>query len=100
MRTVAMHPWEDAMPDSEFDRLIEAQKRGENVPVDSMSSSAELDTRRSKSSLGPSVFGSDQEGTMPGPAAHTTHDLAPGDVIFGDSDEGAIAVGPPLTAEA
>ena len=40
----------------EFDKLVEAQKRGEGIAMDRPSSSAELDTRRSKSGLASSLF--------------------------------------------
>jgi hypothetical protein len=103
------------MSDTEFNRLIEAQKHGEIVPADSASSSAELDTRRSKSALSASALGSgsgqeiigwddnDQGPIMGhGPAVATPHSsdvaLGPNDVMFGDGDEGIIASGPRVEA--
>jgi hypothetical protein len=98
------------MSDSEFDRLMESQKR-EGVPTDTPSSSAELDTRRSKSALGPSVLGgSDQVvigyddanqspifGHEPAVATPHASDAAGAgggsDIIYGDADEGVIAGG-------
>jgi hypothetical protein len=89
------------MPDSEeFDKLVEAQKRGEGIAMDRPRSSAELDTRRSKSGLASSLFtGGADDASQPVPA----HDPAAAggnvDIIYGDGDEGANYVGP-VTATA
>jgi hypothetical protein len=79
----------------EFEKLVEAQKRGEGIAMDRPSSSAELDTRRSKSGLASSILtGGADDASQPA----APHDAAPAggnvDIIYGDGDEGAIYVGP------
>jgi hypothetical protein len=79
----------------EFEKLVEAQKRGEEIAMDRPSSSAELDTRRSKSALSSSILtgGADDASQPVAP-----HDAIPTgehvDIVYGDGDEGAIYVGP------
>jgi hypothetical protein len=89
------------MPDTdEFDKLVEAQKRGEGIAMDRPSSSAELDTRRSKSGMASSLFtgGADDAG-QPAPEHDTPAAGGNVDIVYGDGDEGAIYVGP-VTATA
>jgi hypothetical protein len=106
------------MSQSEFDQLLEAQRRGEDIRMDTPSSSAELDTRRSKSGLSVSALGGggsgdeiigweDNDGgpimghasALPTPHAAEVA-LGPNDVMFGDGDEGAIAFGGPVQTAA
>jgi len=84
----------------EFEKLVEAQKRGEGIAMDRPSSSAELDTRRSKSSLTSSLLtGGVDDASQPA----APHDSAAAggnvDIIYGEGDEGPIYVGP-VTATA
>jgi hypothetical protein len=115
-----------SMPESdEFEKLVDAQQRGEGIAMDRPSTAAELDTRRSKSGLASSVltgaedvgqpaahagaaagnvdiiYGDGDEGAIyVGPVEATPHaaevTLGPGDVLYGDQDQGAIAQGPPI----
>ena len=84
------------MPDTDdFDKLVEAQKRGEGIAMDRPSSSAELDTRRSKSGLASSVFtGGADDASQPTSGHDTAAAGGNVDIIYGDGDEGAIYVGP------
>src|SRR5262245_11536145 len=72
--------------DSEFDRLVERQ----GVPSDQPSTSAELDTRRSKSALGPNALGGGAEGSQDGHGHYI--------VGWSDNDEGPILSSDPPVA--